>query len=255
MDDFKAVLCHHGILGQRWGVRRFQNKDGSVTAAGAKRYQTGNRKLDKTIQKTERKIANDKDGMKAYGKGTQAYKDYESSLNDHKKALNKLKNVDPKNISRHDIKAISKGKQTSEEQKTAKMEKKYTKEMIKYQKDSMKNRQRLNINAYNKTADEYNNGKIAEFNKKHKSTDPKYAEKYAKQFENDYRKNYDKMMLSEIKSNKHYKKAEALVEKYKDLQTTEVVSKNRAFIRDLEKAIDSGKTSWDMDMSKYKKGE
>lgn len=32
------TLYHHGILGQRWGVRRFQNKDGSLTPAGKKRY-------------------------------------------------------------------------------------------------------------------------------------------------------------------------------------------------------------------------
>ena len=31
-------LCHHGILNQKWGIRRFQNKDGSLTAAGKKRY-------------------------------------------------------------------------------------------------------------------------------------------------------------------------------------------------------------------------
>ena len=31
-------LSHHGILGQKWGVRRFQNPDGSLTAAGKRRY-------------------------------------------------------------------------------------------------------------------------------------------------------------------------------------------------------------------------
>ena len=31
-------LYHHGILGQKWGIRRYQNKDGSLTAAGKKRY-------------------------------------------------------------------------------------------------------------------------------------------------------------------------------------------------------------------------
>lgn len=31
-------LYHHGIKGQRWGVRRFQNPNGTLTAAGKKRY-------------------------------------------------------------------------------------------------------------------------------------------------------------------------------------------------------------------------
>lgn len=32
-------LSHHGIRGQKWGVRRFQNTDGSLTPAGKKRFQ------------------------------------------------------------------------------------------------------------------------------------------------------------------------------------------------------------------------
>ncbi len=31
-------LSHHGIKGMKWGVRRFQNEDGSYTEAGKKRY-------------------------------------------------------------------------------------------------------------------------------------------------------------------------------------------------------------------------
>lgn len=33
-----SYLAHHGILGMKWGIRRFQNEDGSLTPAGKKRY-------------------------------------------------------------------------------------------------------------------------------------------------------------------------------------------------------------------------
>lgn len=34
----KTYLVHFGIKGQRWGVRRFQNENGTLTSAGKKRY-------------------------------------------------------------------------------------------------------------------------------------------------------------------------------------------------------------------------
>lgn len=40
MEKNEEMLEHHGIKGQKWGVRRYQNEDGTRTAAGKKREQS-----------------------------------------------------------------------------------------------------------------------------------------------------------------------------------------------------------------------
>lgn len=42
--NYTDELSHHGIKGMKWGVRRYQKKDGSLTSAGRKRYKDSERK-------------------------------------------------------------------------------------------------------------------------------------------------------------------------------------------------------------------
>lgn len=60
MYEYPDYLMHHGVKGMRWGVRRYQNKDGSLTNAGKKHvsnYKTA-RSLNRKVDQEARKLIN-----------------------------------------------------------------------------------------------------------------------------------------------------------------------------------------------------
>lgn len=95
MGEFRYIyseeLYHHGILGQKWGVRRFQNKDGSLTSSGRKRRGLSgtikqikkNYKRKKTLAKARKAREENKKKQEELEKLKAEYRKSPKSLLDH----------------------------------------------------------------------------------------------------------------------------------------------------------------------------
>jgi hypothetical protein len=62
LGETETSLCHHGIKGQQWGIRRFQDKNGRLTEEGRKRYSDQDSK--KLLEKQEKKIQKQADAAR-----------------------------------------------------------------------------------------------------------------------------------------------------------------------------------------------
>ena len=61
-------LYHHGIKGQRWGVRRYQNSDGSLTSEGRRHYGFGERVANTTRKIRDYMTVKDENGKRHLSK-------------------------------------------------------------------------------------------------------------------------------------------------------------------------------------------
>ena len=82
-------LAHYGVKGQKWGVRRYQNADGSLTNAGMKKQAKMEKYRSKLVKKADRKATSNRNSakramntvqdLKKNGTKSDAYREWKSS--------------------------------------------------------------------------------------------------------------------------------------------------------------------------------
>lgn len=113
---YNDYLSHHGIKGQRWGVRRFQNKDGSLTLAGKKRAL---KMQDEYTRFTENPKYRDKQGNLTYSGRKKALKMKEQYSQLTGKKLTRYPGVKKQNVQQEESsKKKNPGEETLEEKRS-----------------------------------------------------------------------------------------------------------------------------------------
>lgn len=121
--SFEEFLMHHGILGMKWGVRRYQNEDGTLTAAGKRhKAKLDERSMKKDVKWAKRheksimKQANkrtksdmrkyEKSELRDLAKATKAGKDSKTYINAYNRRLAELMNTSMSDVTAPSGRAI-----------------------------------------------------------------------------------------------------------------------------------------------------
>lgn len=123
--------------------------------------------------------------------------------------------------------------------------KEYKKESTRVTNALTKNYNKLYVKSYNKTADYMNNGGIDKFNKQQEKKYGKnftkrdsYMSDYSKEFDKQFSKNWNKTLTEFFESNSNYRKAQDLVKKYEMEKWDDLAKQNTETIQSLKDTIE-----------------
>lgn len=94
---YSDELCHYGVQGMKWGTRRYQNEDGTLTEEGRRHY---GRTMAKELNKNDRRIASAKAQERKHSLDAKKYrKKYKKAVSDEnqgkaKKLKKKIREAD-----------------------------------------------------------------------------------------------------------------------------------------------------------------